>query len=343
MGFGSKPKRPEYEQQADTPWITRNRDMNTWSYKNVADNINRVNVFDDATRQSLNDYVDDIYNRSKSDFDRTYSQTMNKYLARDYNRLGTTGASTSLLNRDNYNLQQQRALADLAYNRATTYEDMINQELSRRYKFLDTNYNYFTDSGKTIQDFDNANWQIRNANKDIQYLNDIQGYNSKMNTWNAIGKTLSTVGGAVANAFLPGSGFVVTGLGNSLTDAFASPINASGSSLYGIYNNKGTGYVGNSYGNSQNLLPYLLSGDSSNTTDWLSNIINKTKSNNINATPIYRYQGYTPLSSTAQNTTATPSYFSITQQAPNLYGLNTTSSIDWNNIDFSNLAGSLGW
>ena len=343
MGFGSKPKRPKYEQQADTPWITRNRDMNTWSYQNVADNINRVNVFDDATRQSLNDYVDSIYNRATSDFDRNYAQTMNKYLSRDYNRLGTTGSSSGLLTRDNYNLQQQRKLADLAYDRALRYEDMIDQELNRRYKFLDTNYNYFTNSGQTTQAFDDANWKIRNMNKDIQYLNDIQSYNSKANTWNAIGKTLSTVGGAVANAFLPGSGFIVTGLGNSLTDAFASPINASGSSAYGLYGNKGTGYVGSSYGNSSNILQYLL--DNSNSSgNSLTSLINKIRGLNIRTTPMSRYQGYTPLTTTAQNTTATPvNYFGLNSQVPNLYGLNTNSNINWNNINYNNLAQSLGW
>ena len=236
MGWGSAPKRPYYEEQEDTPWITRNRDMNQWSYSNVADNINRVNVFDDATRQSLNDYVDSMYNRAVSDFDRDYAQTMNRYLARDYNRLGTTGASTSLLNRDNYNLQQQRKLADMAYDRALKYEDAINQELQRRYNFLDKNYNYFTNSGTTTQAFDDANWKIRNANKDIQYLNDVADYNSKMN----VGRTIGSVIGMGATAINPLLGAVVSGASNSL---FA-PMDVSGSSLYDVYSGQGTGYMG---------------------------------------------------------------------------------------------------
>lgn len=273
MGFGSKPKRPEYEQQADTPWITHNRDMNTWSYDNVANNINRVNVFDDATRQSLNDYVDDIYNRSKSDFDRTYAQTMGKTLARDYNRFGTTGSSTSLLNRDNYNLQQQRALADLAYNRAINYEDMINQELDRRYKFLNTNYGYFTNSGNTIQNFDDANWRIRNANKDIQYLNDIQDYNSKAN----IGRTIGGVLGMAGTAINPLLGAAISGASN----AMFTPMDVSGSSLFDVYQGAGTGYIGSTMPN-LGALSYLSGFNTSGSTDW-AKVANNLRLSNLKA------------------------------------------------------------
>lgn len=319
MGFGSKPKRPQYEEQADTPWITRNRDMNEWSYGNIKDNINRVNVFDDATRQSLNDYVDDIYNRSKADFDRTYAQTMARTLARDYNRFGTTGASTSLLNRDNYNLQKQRELADLAYKRAETYEDMINKELDRRYKYLDTNYGYFTGSGQTTQNFDDANWKIRNMNKDIQYLNDIQDYNSKANTWNAIGKTLSTVGGAVTGVFNPALGLAVSSLGNSLTDAFASPIGYSGSSAFGV-SGGGPGYYGNSYD-----------------TDW-SNIAKaiynfqkgRGSGSTTGTTPQAGYIGTLPVIG-ASNSSASNSQISKAIQQLTGSNLNL-SGINWGNL-----------
>ena len=234
LGFStkSKPKRPLYEEQQDTDWITRNRNLNEQTYNNVSKNLNRVNVFDDATKQSLQNYADSIYNRALSDFDRSYNQTMNKTLARDYNRFGTTGASTSLLNRDNYNLQQQRKLADLAYDKALYNEDLINNELQRRYKTLNTNYNYFTDSGKTIQDFDNANWQIRNMNKDVQYLNDIQDYNNSFE--HKTDQLAHQIGGAVASIWLGPAGIA---LGNMAQNAFASDAEAYGNGFLGSYTN----------------------------------------------------------------------------------------------------------
>lgn len=221
LGFStkSKPDRPKYEEQADTPWITRNRDMNTWSYKNIADNINRVNMFDDATKQSINNRVDDVYNRALGDFNRNYTNTMNNYLSRDYNRFGTTGASNSLYNRDQYNLQQQRKLADLAYDKAITQDNLMDAELNRRYKFLDTNYNYFTNSGNTAQTFDNANWDIRNLNKDIQYLNDIQDYNNSFE--HVTDKLVHQIGGAVAGFWLKNPELGKQ-LGDTATNAFAS-------------------------------------------------------------------------------------------------------------------------
>lgn len=230
MGFGSKPKRQPYEEQADTPWITSNRELMEDTYGNIQYQLPRIDVMDDATRAGLNSYIDDIYNRATSDFNRNYTQTMNKYLQRDYNRFGTTGASSSLLNRDNYNLQRQRALADLAYDRAATYNNFLNSELQRRYNNLSANYNMYTDSGNTIQDFDNANWKIRNTNKDINYINDVQDYNSKMGTWNAIGKGLST-----AASFIPVVGPALGIVGNIATEALTQPVEVTGSSPYGVF------------------------------------------------------------------------------------------------------------
>ena len=149
MAFGkSKPKLPMYQEMKDTPWISRNRELNTTTYNNLNRDLNNVNVFDDAIKQQLNSVVDDWYNRSLSDFDRSYNQSMAKTLARDYNRFGTTGATTSLLTRDNDNLVAQRKLADLASNRSDRYDQLINNELARRYNWLDTNYGMFNNSGK---------------------------------------------------------------------------------------------------------------------------------------------------------------------------------------------------
>lgn len=232
LGFStkSKPKRPLYEEQSDTPWITRNRDMNTWSYDNVKDNINRVNVFDDSTKQSLSNRVDDVYNRALSDFNRSYNNTMNNQLQRDYNRFGTTGASNALYNRDTYNLQSQRKLADLAYDKAITYDDLMDKELARRYNFIDTNYDYFKNSGKTTQDFDNANWHIRNMNKDVQYLNDIQDYNNSFE--HKTDQLAHSIGGAVASIWLGPAGIA---LGDATTQAFASDAQPMGSGFIGNY------------------------------------------------------------------------------------------------------------
>lgn len=250
LGFSSKskPKVPMYQTMKDTPWITRNRDLNTNAYDNLSRDLNNVNVFDDATKQQLNSVVDDWYNRSVSDFDRAYNNTMRRTLARDYNRFGTTGASNSLLSRDYNNLMSQRALADLASNRSDRYDQLINNELARRYKWLDTNYNYFTNSGKITQENDLRNWLIQQQNKDRQYMNDIQDYNNSFE--HQTDQLMHKIGGAVASIWLGPAGIE---MGNAMTDAFASDAqnmlggsNGIGSKSYGSNYNWGdaVGYLG---------------------------------------------------------------------------------------------------
>lgn len=219
-----EPRIPKYEELADTDWIARNRDLNSKTWTNLNRDWNNVNVLDDNVRQQLNAYNDSIYNRAEKDFDRSYGQTMNKYLARDYNRLGTTGGAQSLLTRDNYNLAQQRKLADLEYDRALNYENMVNNELNRRYKWLNQNLNSFNTSGQTTQANDVANWMIRNGNLDRQYQQDIQDYN---NSWiHQLGQLAGTAGQALA-----------TGFGGPIGNALAGSVN---NSLFGDYHQGGT-------------------------------------------------------------------------------------------------------
>lgn len=250
LGFSSKskPKVPMYQTMKDTPWITRNRDLNTNAYDNLSRDLNNVNVFDDATKQQLNAYNDSIYNRAVSDFDRDYAQTMNKYMARDYNRFGTTGASSSLLTRDNYNLAKQRKLADMEYNRAINYEDMLDRELNRRYNWLNANNQLFNTTGKITQENDLRNWAIQQQNIDRQYANDIQDYNNSFE--HQTDQLIHKIGGAVASIWLGPAGIE---MGNAMTDAFASDAqnmlggpNGVGPKLFGSNYNWGdaVGYLG---------------------------------------------------------------------------------------------------
>ena len=215
MAFGkSKPKLPMYQEMQDTPWITRNRELNTTTYNNLNRDLNNVNVFDDAIKQQLNAYNDSIYNRAVKDFDTDYANSMGKTLARDYNRFGTTGATTSLLSRDLANRTAQRQLADMEYNRAINYENMIDKELARRYNWLGTNYNMFTDSGNTTENHDIANWKIRNQNLDRSYSNDVQDYNNSFG--HQLGKIGTAIGAGVGTFINPALGMAIYGAGNAL-------------------------------------------------------------------------------------------------------------------------------
>lgn len=287
MAVGKKkPTLGMYKEQQDTPWISSNRELNQQSYGNLSRDLNNVNVFDDATRQQLNAYNDSIYNRAVSDFDRDYSQTMNKYLARDYNRFGTTGSSNSLLNRDNYNLAQQRKLADMEYNRAMNYEDMVNQELGRRYNWLNLNNQLFNTSGGITQAFDDANWKIRNQNVDRQYTNDLQRYNEKAGLMNlganALGIALAPFTGGtsllVGNAL---GGMIGTEAGNLLAGQTGSNVGSGISNAM-----KNLGYYGGQSGNWDIFKDYAgaLRGDTVSNNRPYSNVFDflASQSSNLN-------------------------------------------------------------
>lgn len=309
MGFGSSPKHRGYVEQSDTPWITNNRRLMGDTYSNIQYQLPRIDVMDDATKAGLNSYIDDIYNRATSDFDRNYAQTMNKYLQRDYNRFGTTGASSSLLNRDNYNLQQQRKLADLAYDRAITYNDFLDAELQRRYNNLSANYNMYTDSGKTIQDFDNANWKTRNMNRDVQFQNDVRDYNRKNSLWNALLDV-----GSTAASFIPVVGPAVSSLGYSLSDA-----------LFPIIDYNAFGYYAPSNENAYDIANSLWGMYGSNWQNATNGILNRNKtrsSSTRNSNPINTLTGsQLPIDQVIQ---------ALTQQNVSTPYLTDLSSGGWN-------------
>ena len=135
MGKNS-PDIPMYKEMEDTPWITQARELADIGGHGLKKNYSRVDVFDEPTRQSLQARVNDMYRTAESDYDRTYRNTMQNLANKNYRQFGTLNATPAAYNTDMANLQAQRHLADMAYNRAKSYEDVVNNELQRRYNTL---------------------------------------------------------------------------------------------------------------------------------------------------------------------------------------------------------------
>ena len=233
--MGKKPvQRPMYEEMQDTSWITGLRGIGDAGNEGILDNYNKVNVFDELTQRDLEGRVNAIYNRALGDFERDYRNTMQKTLARDYGRFGTTGATPSLYNRDIYNLQQQRKLADLQYNKAATYDDFINNELTRRYNTMNM-FKTMSDMGSIPYQQDVANWQIRNMNKDRQYLNDVEGRNYRINKDSQAITLPLTIGGAAVGGYFggPQGAQIGASIGNSTGNAISPIIFGSQQTPYG--------------------------------------------------------------------------------------------------------------
>lgn len=215
MSFGKSklPQHQPYEEMQDTPYITNLRDLSQKGYEGYNKNYNRVNVFDQDTQRSLNDILNNYYKRAESDFDRNYRETMNKYQNRNYGQFGTLNATPALYRTDMENLQQQRKLADLAYNKAAYYDQLMNSELQRRYNTLNM-FNQMLEKGETPYQLDLANWKIRNANKDLAFKNAEINANAGGGLLGALKGALS---GSAAGSIYGIPGAIIGGIGGGLT------------------------------------------------------------------------------------------------------------------------------
>ena len=216
MSFGKKKvERPQYEKFKDTPWITQGREIADIGGKGILENYSKVNVFDEPTQASLEARNNAIYNRAFEDASRMYKDTMNKYNAANYNQFGTLNATAPAYRTDEYQRQFQRQLNDLAYNKAVNYENLINNELQRRYNTLDMFHNLYQ-YGVTPHNVDLANWNVRNTNKDVQYANALSNSLSQGGGWSGAlqggaqgaitGGAAGGIPGAIAGGILGGIG-----------------------------------------------------------------------------------------------------------------------------------------
>lgn len=170
MGKKKTPQHAQYEQMADTPWITQGRQIAAAGGQGILDNYNNVNVFSPETRASLDARNNETYKRAFDDMSRNYTDIMNKYAAKNYNQFGTLNATAPSYLVDQYRRDFQRQMNDMSYNKAAHYDELMDQELNRRYNTLDM-FNSMYDYGETPYQLDLANWNIRNTNKDVDYNN----------------------------------------------------------------------------------------------------------------------------------------------------------------------------
>jgi hypothetical protein len=192
------PQHPGYEELKDSPWIEQGRDIAQHGGEGILDNYNRVNVFDERQRTSMEKLNEDAYRRAFDELNRGYREGMNKYASANYNRFGSLNATPSSYIADEFNRQYSRDMSNLAYNKAINYENLVNQELARRYNTLNM-YQGLYNMGQIPYQQDVQNWQIRNKNRDVAYQNALAGKNMSIgNTASSLG-TLFQLGGGLQN------------------------------------------------------------------------------------------------------------------------------------------------
>ena len=234
MGKKSAPQKDMYEEMKDTPWITQDRELADIGGTGLKENANNVNVFDAQTRYDIDKLNRDVYSRAQEDLNKQYIDTMNKYAAANYNRFGSLNSTPSSYVTDQYQRQYQRDAANLAYERAANYENLVDQELKRRY---DTLNEYLTlyNLGQTPHQLDLANWGIRNQNVDRAYENALAQANASIGKSSALG-ALGSMGMQMIPTVMSGIGGIAGGGSGS----------TAGSSLIGGSNPLGSfNYTGN--------------------------------------------------------------------------------------------------
>ena len=189
---GGVPERQPYEK---TQWIKQGEDLGNKGYQGIADNYNRVNVFDPLTQKSIQDNTNAVYQRAEIDFARNYRDTMRNLDTRNYNRFGTLNATAPSYVRDMQNLQAQRQLMDSAYNKALYSEQLKDQELARRYNTLNM-FNQMYGYGQLGSDLELKNQDIAYQNAYNKWMaNQMAGQQRMSNILGTLGTIGSLAGG----------------------------------------------------------------------------------------------------------------------------------------------------
>lgn len=203
------PSRPQYEQLADTPWITRNRELNTNSYANLNTALNDFQNFNVNNNDYYQSIADAYTNAQWNDLNRAYTQRANQLAARERQRLGTSGSSSSAYNTDSLNRNYDYLASQVAANTANQYNNLVNQAYNRGLANINLYNTLFNNSGTETQRVDENNWKIRLQNQQNKWLDEVDDPNSGFN-----------IGGALTGALSGAtSGFAKGGLWGALGGA----------------------------------------------------------------------------------------------------------------------------
>lgn len=222
------PSRPQYEQLADTPWITRNRELNTNSYANLntaLDDFQNFNVNNNDYYQSI---ADAYTNAQWNDLNRAYTQRANQLAARERQRLGTSGASSSAYNTDSLNRNYDYLASQVAANTANQYNNLVNQAYNRGLANIKLYNTLFNNSGDETQRVDENNWKIRLQNQQNKWLDEVEGGGG----FDIGGAISGAIGGASAGSAFGPWGAVAGAVAGGATGGFGGS-NQSSSTLGG--------------------------------------------------------------------------------------------------------------
>lgn len=213
----------QQELYQDTPWISRNRELNTQSYDLLKNQLGEIGRQDQQYYEGL---ASKAMQSAWGDYNRNYQKAVNQNLARNYGRTGSTASTSGGYVTDSLQRQYNDAAARLATQQAQYQDQFINSALNRDLAKLQAYYAPFQSSGATTENKDYKNYIVDQENRQRNWQADATRKMNETGTWGKIGGTAGTVVGGIVGAYF-GNPALGAQLGNSL-----------GSGVGGSFDNK---------------------------------------------------------------------------------------------------------
>ena len=192
----------QQDRYEDTPWITRNRELNTQTYDLYKQAI------EDLGRQNQ-DYYEAQASRAMqsawNDYNRNYQKAVNQNLARNYGRTGSTASTSGSYVTDSLQRQYNDAAARLATQQAQYQDQFINSALNRDLARLGTYGDIFNTSGIYPEQVDFYNYEkVDQANKQRQWQADATKKMNDPGKWGQIGQVGGQIVGTAIGSYFGG-------------------------------------------------------------------------------------------------------------------------------------------
>lgn len=184
----------QQELYQDTPWISRNRELNTQAYDLYSQGLGELGKQD---QQYYEGQASRAMQSAWDDYARNYQKAVNQNLARNYGRTGSTASTSGGYVTDSLQRQYNDAAARLATQQAQYQDQFINSALNRDLARLNQYSNAFNTSGKTAEEVDRMNYQIDQENKQRQWQADATRQMNKKGIMGTIGQVGGTAIGAI--------------------------------------------------------------------------------------------------------------------------------------------------
>lgn len=207
---------PLYDEFEDTPWISRNRELNKQTFGDYSQVLSDIGS--GTSEDVANRLAGKAMQATWNDYNRNYQKAVNQNIARNYGRTGSTASTSGGYATDSL----QRQYNDMASRLSSQSVQLANQYLANDLQRANVLGGAFNTSGQTTQAVDKANYDIRQINKDRQWQNDVlkeknktdvfrilseagasgfKGFTEGMKTGNIWGAIGGAIGGAASGAY----------------------------------------------------------------------------------------------------------------------------------------------